>query len=273
MDLQESQEHLTEARMEKHEIGGFFLSEAVFPPQLSLFKHDHARASFCVALAGGCSETYSNRTRDYVPFTLEYLPANEEHSLSVHRTGMRSFSCEFESHWLESLHHYAPIMNNSVHFKGGALSLLLVRLYQEFRHADELSPLVIEGLALEMLGEASRHLMKVEQGDLPAWLKQAEELARARFAEPLGLSFISNIVGVHPVRLAREFRKHYHLTVGEYLRQLRIEYVTHELATSHTPLSELATSAGFSDQSHLTRTFKRHTGMSPSKYRALLRAH
>jgi AraC family transcriptional regulator len=258
--------------IERHEIASFSLSEAVYSPEFKLCEHTHARASFCVALNGGCTETYATRTRVYTPFTLEYLPAHEEHSLTVHRTGMRSFSIEFASHWLESLRQYAPILENSVHLTGGALNWLLVRLYREFRDADEVSPFAVEGLALELLAETSRQRAKVEERKAPRWLEEAEEMMRAGFTEHLSLSLIAEAVGVHPVHLAREFRKHYHATVGEYLRQFRIEYIAHELATSDMPLIEIAAAAGFSDQSHLSRTFKRLTGMTPAKYRAALRA-
>ncbi len=257
--------------MNRCEMAGFFLSEAVFPPDFKVCKHVHSRASFCVAIAGGCTETYAGKTRVYEPPTLEYLPAHEEHSLRVHRQGMRSFMVEFTSDRLENLPESAPILNASMYFKGGTLSPLLVRLYKEFKHGDELSPVVIEGLALEILGESSRELLNKEDRNLPRWLRHADEIARARFAEPLGLSFVANIVGAHPVRLAREFHRHYGMTLGEYLRRLLVEYVTRELVRSDISLAEIASAAGFSDQSHMCRTFKRLTGLSPAKYRAVSR--
>jgi AraC family transcriptional regulator len=259
-----------EPTMNRCEMAGFFLNEAVFSPEFKVSKHSHSRACFCVAIAGGCTETYARKTRVYEPPTMEYLPAHEEHSLRVHRHGMRSFSVEFTSDWLKNLP-ATPILNASVLFKRGTLSTLLVRLYKEFKQPDELSPLVIEGLALEILGESSRVLLNREDRNLPRWLQHAEELVRARFAEPLGLSFVANIVGAHPVRLAREFNRRYGMPVGEYLRRLRVQYVTREPVQSDISLAEIASAAGFSDQSHMCRTFKRHTGLSPAKYRAALR--
>jgi AraC-like DNA-binding protein len=124
-------------------------------------------------------------------------------------------------------------------------------------NADEVSPLIIEGLALEMLAETSRCQTRAVEPKAPLWLEKAEDMLRAHFAEHLSLSFIGRVIGVHPVHLAREFRRHYHSTVGEYLRGLRIEYITNELATSDASVVEIAAAAGFSDQSHLSRTFKR----------------
>jgi AraC family transcriptional regulator len=257
--------------MNRCEMAGFFLSEAVFSPKFKVSKHAHSRAVFCLAIAGGCTETHARKTRIYEPLALEYLPAHEEHSLCVHREGMRSFSIEFTSDWLDNLPEAAPTLNVSMHFKGGTFGTLLVRLYKEFRNADQLSPLIVEGLALEILGESSRTLANRRSSSLPRWLAEAEELARARFTEPLGLSIVAKIVGVHPVRLARAFRTYHHMTMGEYLRQLRVECVARELVQSDVSLAEIASAAGFSDQSHMCRTFKRHTGLSPAKYRAASR--
>lgn len=56
------------------------------------------------------------------------------------------------------------------------------------------------------------------------------------------------------------------------MRRLRIESTCRELATSEAPIVEIALAAGFCDQSHFTRTFKRLTGIAPSQYREALRA-
>jgi len=137
---------------------------------------------------------------------------------------------------------------------------------------DEVSALVIEGLMLEMVGEASRRSEPGVAHHPPRWLQQAKDLLQAQFTEHLTLAEVAQNVGVHPVHLAQMFHKSYRSTVGDYLRRLRIEYACRELASSETPIVEIALAAGFCDQSHFTRTFKRSTGMAPSQYRESLRA-
>jgi AraC family transcriptional regulator len=55
--------------------------------------------------------------------------------------------------------------------------------------------------------------------------------------------------------------------LGDHVRKLRIEFACHRLATSDTPLADIALTAGFSDQSHFSNTFKRYTGMTPAAFR------
>ncbi|MHB1329902.1 MAG: helix-turn-helix domain-containing protein [Gemmatimonadales bacterium] len=45
------------------------------------------------------------------------------------------------------------------------------------------------------------------------------------------------------------------------------------MAELDRPLAEVAAAVGFADQSHLTRAFKRYTGMTPGAYRTSLARH
>jgi AraC family transcriptional regulator len=57
------------------------------------------------------------------------------------------------------------------------------------------------------------------------------------------------------------------MSVGTYLRRLRLDWCADRLVTTKIPLAEIALRAGFADQSHFTRTFRRYTGVTPRAYR------
>ena len=145
--------------------------------------------------------------------------------------------------------------------------MLGTRLYDEFRHTDELSPLAFEGLTLELLAECSRQAARTRDHQPPRWLRRVSDLAQARFRERLALGAIAESVGVHPAHLARVFRRFHGCTLGDYVRKLRVEFACHCLTTSDAPLADIALAAGFSDQSHFSNTFKRHTGVPPAAFR------
>ena len=88
-------------------------------------------------------------------------------------------------------------------------------------------------------------------------------------ARRAAFSVVANIAEGSAKKGAREFRRYYHCTLGEYLRQLRIETACGELSNSEEPLSVIAANAGFYDQSHFSNTFRRYTGMTPTQYRSL----
>jgi AraC family transcriptional regulator len=161
------------------------------------------------------------------------------------------------------------LLDSARDFRGGLTSILALRLYGEFRQADEFSPLAVEGLVLEIMAEASRSAAESSSCSKPRWLEQAREILHDGCGEAPTLSHLAAAVGVHPIYLARSFRKHYRCTVGEYVRRLRIEAACREISVSRKPLSEIAAASGFCDQSHFSNAFKRYTGMTPAEFRAV----
>ena len=253
-------------------VASFELSERAYPPRYQTPKHSHKRALFCFVLQGKYTEEYGKLTRECEPSTLLFHPVGECHAEYFHDLGGRSFVIEIEPVWLNRLSEHLALVDTPSEFKGGAPELLARRLYRELSEPDGVSALVIEGLMMQMLGEVSRQCARENAPQKPPlWLQQASELLRARFTEHLTLAEIAQTVSIHPVHLAQAFHRSYQCTVGDYVRKLRIEYACRALTTSETPIVEIALAAGFCDQSHFTRTFKRSTGVAPSHYRAAVR--
>lgn len=139
------------------------------------------------------------------------------------------------------------------------------------RIRDTASLLAIEALTLELIVELSRNSLLRTERKLPVWLTRATEILHEQSSESITLSEVAQQVDIHPVHLAREFRKFYGCTLGEYLRGLRIQHACRELSLSDMPLVEIALAAGFAHQAHFSRVFKRFTGMTPTEFRAVNR--
>lgn len=251
-------------------VAGFTLTETAYTPSLQLPRHSHRYAYLCFVLQGSFTEFYEQRSRACRPSTLIFHPSDESHSDHFH-TAARCFNLLFDIRWVDRVRQYSGIIDCPTEFYGGFVAQLATRLYREFHQMDELSPLIVEGLALEILGEAARSSLTRKRVAPPRWLKQARELLHEQFHESLTLSTLARSVGVHETHLSREFRRYYRCTVGEYIRHLRIEFACQQLSTSVTPLSDIALAAGFTDQSHFARTFKQITGTSPATYRRTFR--
>ena len=133
---------------------------------------------------------------------------------------------------------------------------------------DGAAPLAIEGLLLELLATTTRQGgANGETRGRPSWILRARDLLHADLSHRRTLADLAAEVGVHPVTLARGFRRSFGCSVGEYVRRLRIERAAVHLSSSDEPLAAIALAAGFSDQSHFSNLFRRGTGMSPSAYR------
>ena len=253
-------------------VSAFNLVETVYTPGQRLPKHWHERSGFILVLEGTFTETYGSRTRTCAPSCAIFRPSEEIHANHFDAAGGRCFNIQFDFAWLERLREGAKILNDSADFYGGPVFHLGMKLYREFQFMDNLSPLVIEGLALEMMAEATRCRLPADELRAPAWLKRARDIIHADFTENLTLAAIARSVGRHPVYLSRTFRRLYGLTVGEYIRRLRISYVCRRMLMERdAPLSQIASDAGFYDQSHFSRTFKYYTRLTPAEYRQLSR--
>jgi len=105
---------------------------------------------------------------------------------------------------------------------------------------------------------------------IPGWAKELKEIIQDQIDTNLNLSLkgLSETLQVHPAYLSREFSKYFDdLSFGDYIRKLRIDKAVQLLCTTDHTLTEIAYLTGFSDQSHFTRIFKKHTGKSPSAYK------
>jgi len=256
--------HYFGAVTQRLEVGGLLLSETWHVPYARIPPHAHQHAYLCLVREGNYSETYGDKTRSCRPLTLAFHPAEEVHSEQLRDAGVRSFIVELSPAWAQRFNQCAPALRNPADAQGGTPAFLGMRLYREFRLMDAVSPLAIEGLVLEILAALVRLTAPAR---LPPWLGRARDLLHDCLQENLGLTEIAAAVGVHPVYLASTFRRHFRQTIGDYQRQLRVEFACKQLARGLIPLAEIALAAGFSDQSHFARVFKRHLGMTPGTYR------
>lgn len=127
----------------------------------------------------------------------------------------------------------------------------------------------VEHLLIEVFNQYVRQ-QKEAKKKLPDWAIELKDIIQDQIDTNLSLSLkdISQELNVHPAYLSREFSKHFdNLSFGDYIRKQRMEKAIELITASKHPLSEIAYLTGFSDQSHFTRIFKKHTGTSPSEYK------
>jgi AraC family transcriptional regulator len=249
------------------EVAGVTLAETTFNAAARMPLHEHTLAHFYLVLHGACADRHGRSSEQCEPDTLMFHPAGVIHSCDYRGSGARTFFFQMEQRWLERVREHADLPDRSVAFRGGVPIWLATRLYHELCQVGCASSLVIEGLVLQLLGELFGAPLALTQRRSPRWLRRVRDLLHSRFAERLTLDELAQAVGIHPDRLCHGFREQYGCSVGEYIRQLRVEFARRELVASDAPLVEIALAAGFADQSHFNRIFKRQTGMTPAAFR------
>jgi AraC-like DNA-binding protein len=91
-------------------------------------------------------------------------------------------------------------------------------------------------------------------------------LLRERLADPPGLEEIGRLVGCSPFYLSRTFSAETHMTIPQYLRQLRMERAAELLRTGRFNVTEVALEVGYSSLSHFSQAFCQVIGCCPALY-------
>ncbi|HET6997772.1 MAG TPA: AraC family transcriptional regulator [Solirubrobacterales bacterium] len=244
-------------------LPGFLLTDLLHRTGSRGGRHSHGGAYFSLLVAGSYREMDGGRRCDYQRGTVRFHPPAFQHADEVGAGGARFLCVEVGDEVLSAL----PGRWRRDPFLAGphtSLSRLAGELHRELLLADGAGELVLEGLALQLAGTLAR--LPVEE-TVPPWLLAVAERLRAERHLPLRLADLAHEAGVHPVHVARAFRRHFQRSVGEELRRLRVEAVCDELSRPGASIADAACAAGFADQSHCTRVFRRHLGMSPAQFR------
>jgi AraC-like DNA-binding protein len=99
----------------------------------------------------------------------------------------------------------------------------------------------------------------------PGVAAKLRELLDAQLPSGVTLAEASKVVHAHPAHLVRAFSREYGLPPHRYLTGRRVELARRYLLEGR-PAAEVAVLAGFYDQSHLNRHFRKMLGVSPSRF-------
>lgn len=245
-------------------LNGLLLADVAYPSGLRQPRHTHKYASFSFVMAGNYLEKRDRRSFSRKSATLVLHPPAESHAVDFEKN-VRIFGVEFDFRRLALIREQCAVLNEPVSLQTENINYLGRKIYREFQKPDVFSALAIEGLILEILAEASR--IKTNEKAIPRWLAETRDFLHANFADSFAVEDVARVAGVHPVHLSRVFRQKFGCTIGEYVRKLRVDYADRQISGTETPLSEIALAAGFSDQSHLNKTFKSVFGRTPAEHR------
>jgi AraC family transcriptional regulator len=107
----------------------------------------------------------------------------------------------------------------------------------------------------------------------PPWIRTVLQYLNETYDQPWSLSDVAREVGVHPVYLCRAFSEHLGMTLGQYVRKLRVLRGWQLLSIGKdSKIAEIANESGFADESHFFREFRRAYGISPGRYSRILKS-
>jgi AraC family transcriptional regulator len=113
--------------------------------------------------------------------------------------------------------------------------------------------------------EASRPVVRSRLS--PSIERRIDEFLRSNLARRLSVSELASLADLSPGRFTHAFRQSFGSAPYQYVLELRIAEAERLLTATDLPLSDIATTCGFSSQSHLTNTMMRQRGTTPGEIR------
>lgn len=246
------------------EAGGLTLSTTLHAAGSTLAPHYHERAYFCFVEAGQFEERAGGATHRCAAKTIVFHPPGDVHA-DVFAAPTRCLNIELPLELGLARGALGDAFRRRDQRRALGLAVLGRRMQRELRRADAASGLALQGLVFELAAEWCRLGASARR---PAWLDEAVRIVRAEYTTGIDCRAIAARLGVHPVRLSREFRRAHQMTMTELAIQLRVDHAAHLLRTTTQPLAAIALDAGFADQSHLAKLFRRRTGTTCARYRS-----
>jgi AraC family transcriptional regulator len=255
-------------RFENVEAGGLLVTHAIFPARSRLCPHVHERTCVATTLSGTFDSGMMSRSHWSTAGMVLTEPAGERHSNRFGQADTHVLVVQPDSRRVELLRPFTRFLDSINQFSDVSVVLLARRLSLEIARPDDVTPLAIEALGLELIATAARRFGSAgRETRPPSWLAVVRDRLHDTFTAPVTLAELADLAGVHPGHLTRSFRRYYGRSVGAYRRDVRLDWIAVRLGRDGDPLAALAIAAGFSDQSHLARAFKQRFGCTPGQYR------
>jgi AraC family transcriptional regulator len=228
-------------------------------PEEEVPRHTHDEAHFVLVLAGGYMSSAAGAPLVSKTALLVFNPAGTTHRDRFHQ-GHGSFLAvsggpeQREGHAAAVLDPYAIWTAH--------------RIAREIADAH-LPPIGLDGRAHQLIATVQQPSSDEARDATrpPSWLKRAFEMSFTADDANLSVADLAAEAGVHPVHLARVFKRYLLCSPGEHLRGRRLERAMAMLGQAHASLADVAHATGYADQAHLSRAFRAAFRSTPSAWR------
>jgi AraC family transcriptional regulator len=235
-------------------------------PHERLAAHAHKDAYLSFVSAGSYTERVGSVDFDCSPRDVRFHPSGECHANRFGDGGAVCFNIGMPARWFVQMeiNPLPPTIAHDLSPQMTAVQRLYTRLDVDQTVAvDELVLHVVDTMRCEdrvaRLADARRWMRKV--------IAYLHDHAEARYS----LREIATEAGVDPSYLARTFRLAMGMTLGHYVRRLRVRRAIAAIGARRVDsLSSLAYDLGFADHAHLTRSFRAETALTPVEFRQLI---
>jgi AraC family transcriptional regulator len=243
--------------------------EVTYEPGLLQARHAHEETTVTLVVAGSLRETVGRSEEIARALSIVVKPGDTEHADQFGERGTRTVQISLTAREANALREWEPAARRWRWTHAGPAVPAFLRLLAILRSSPHDGVLLERGVT-DVLSSL-REVAEDSRLAPPAWLQRVREEIDDVGAG-VRVRDVATRAGVHPVYLARQFRRFFGSSVVSYLQRARVTQAAELLASSSLPLSAVAFEAGFADQSHLSRSFRAGTGITPGTYAGFIRS-
>jgi AraC family transcriptional regulator len=243
--------------------------EVAYKPGLRQARHAHEETTVTLVVSGSLRETVGRTEEVARALSIVVKPGDTEHADEFGAQGAHTLQVGLTTHDATQLREWEPSARSWRWTHAGPAVPAFLRLLALLRVQQRDETLIEQGITSVLA--SLREVPDDSDQESPRWLRIVrEEIDDA--GSSVRVRDLAARAGVHPVYLARQFRRFFGCSVVSYLQKARVRRAANLIAASSTPLSMVAFQTGFADQAHLTRSFKAGTGFTPGAYAGFIRS-
>ncbi len=242
-----------------------FVSKGYFHETMFYAHHRPTNTAFELPLTGELLVEHGDRKITVHPGELYILPAGEPNTL---RAGNATPCWKMSAGFCGQL--VSPLLATlGLQGERNLIRLttpqriydLLEKMFQLIRNRESVPELA--GLTLQLFTDISQQTIKQP----PPQLADAARIFEFNLSGPITLREVAMELKLTEAQLIRLFRKHYHTTPMQFLRELRMQKAAALLRGSAMPIGEIAQTCGYLLERNFCREFQKKFGKSPRNYR------
>jgi AraC family transcriptional regulator len=230
--------------------------------------HEHETANVSLVLSGTLEEQVGARTEYAGPLSVVVKPAGTRHADRFGSGGATLAQIRLDADLTGALEDGRPSIADWRWLHDGRVARAFLRLVRRVRASGAPAPEERASAIIELLALLEEPLRETS-AQAPRWLAVVRECVDETWDSPPPVRLLAREAGVHPVYLAREFRRWFGSSITDRVRRHRVRAAAQLLAGTNDAISHVALATGFTDQSHLTRVFVAELGTTPGRFRTL----
>ncbi|MDO4275822.1 MAG: AraC family transcriptional regulator [Eubacteriales bacterium] len=187
------------------------------------------------------------------------------------KEGLETLWFHFDGHNTEEFYRYLYNLQGCVMNAGDPYTIKnnMYKIYHMHSGKEVIDEALQSAYIARILAEFFPHRICRDK-ESPTGIEKSINFIHEHFKEGINVKMLASQAALSEYHFLREFKKETGFTPHEYLVKTRMNKAKVLLRGENESIAQVAEECGFSNESTFIKTYKRHTGMTPGKFRKMI---